>query len=97
MDKITEQNDTFFVVINSNDCLNFHKENNQSEFRIQYEKPFEFIRDMEVGLIEVNLPDKYIYKNVPKSEIKLVLEGKEKYTVQKFNINEKYLDNSKIF
>jgi hypothetical protein len=80
-------------VLNSNDSLDFHPENNSSKFTIQYDKPIEFLRDMEVGLIELSLPHKYNYTNIPNSNIHLVIEGKSKNILWKFNIEEKFVSN----
>jgi len=94
MDKINKLNDTFFMVLKSDDGLNYHTNNNPSEFTIQYDKPFELLRNMEVGLLELTLPEEFTFNNIPKSNIYLVIEemGKKKFYAGKLNITSKFVN-----
>jgi len=101
MDKVNEFNDTFFIVLNSNDSLNFHPNNNSSNFTIHYDKPIEFLKDMEVGLVEINISPNYIYRNVPKSSINIMFinedYGKKHSLLWKINVEENYVTNTLEF
>ena len=102
MDKVNEFNDTFFIVLNSDDSLMYHTQNNSSNFTIQYDKPFELLKDMEVGLVEINLPKSFTYTNIPKSNIHLVIEtvkysGNTKHILWNIEIGEKLVSNTLDF
>jgi hypothetical protein len=98
MDKINEENNTFFVTICSTDSLLFHPNNNQANFRVQFNKNIELLRNMEVGLVEIHLP-KYKYYNITKSSITLIIEDNynKKTILWKFDIKESYAANNLEF
>ena len=98
MDKIYEENNTFFVTLCSKNSLLFNSNNNQSNFRVQFNKNIELLRNMEVGLVEIHLP-KYKYYNIPKSSITLIIEDNynKKTILWKFDIKESYAANNLEF
>ena len=73
-------NDTFIMVLSSNESLKFYPNNEPSNFTVQFDKNIELQRNMEVALVEA------IFSN---GNEHLKAEDKKMISLIKLNINRK--------